>query len=316
MRRHSPHVDPNVLAELNAGLISGTRATRTHAHLAGCQQCARLSADLTEISTLLASVSSPAMPESVSRQLQATLAQEAAERSARVTAPVQANGHGGPMRVLPSRTSPVRSGSVRGGTFGGGGPRGRRGFTGPVAARAFAAAAAACVVAAGGYTVVQLTSNGGAPTAGHNQAEAPQHSATSSGTGVLPFIPLTPKVGSNGADLLSFKVVNSGIDYQAATLGPQIKAELGHVAALGPASSSGAKFLQAPSTQQYGCVTDVTGDIEPAMVDSARYNGRPATIIALAHVGNQVAQAWVVGPSCSADNTDILEHVTLPTSGS
>ena len=36
MKRHSAHVDANVLAELSAGLISAKRATRIHAHLAGC----------------------------------------------------------------------------------------------------------------------------------------------------------------------------------------------------------------------------------------------------------------------------------------
>jgi hypothetical protein len=310
MKRHSPHVDANVLAELSAGLISDKRATRIHAHLAGCQQCARLSAGLTEIAALLASVPSPAMPESVTRQLQATLTREAAERSARVTAPAQAASDGGPDRVLPFRSGPARAGTVRGNTVGG-----RRGFTGPVAARVFAAAAAACVVAAGGYTVAQLTSGGSAPSSDHNQAGAVAGSGASSRPAALPFIGLTPAHGSGGANVLSFKVINSGIDYQFATLGSQIKTELGHATALGPARSSGAKFLHAPSTQQYACVMDVTGDIEPAMVDSARYNGSPATIIALAHVGNQLSQAWVVGPSCSADNPDILKHVTLPTFG-
>jgi hypothetical protein len=309
MKRHSAHVDANVLAELSAGLISDKRATRIHAHLAACQQCARLSAGLTEIAALLASVPSPAMPESVTRQLQATLTREAAERSARVTAPAQATS-GKADRVLPFRSAPARAGTVRGNTAGG-----RPGFAGPVAARVFAAAAAACVVAAGGYTVAQLTSGGSAPSSGHHQAGAVAGSGASSRPAALPFIGLTPAHGSGGANVLSFKVINSGIDYQFATLSSQIKAELGHATALGPARSSGAKFLHAPSTQQYACVMDVTGDIEPAMVDSARYNGSPATIIALAHVGNQLSQAWVVGPSCSADNPDILKHVTLPTSG-
>ena len=314
MKRHAAHVDVNVLAELSAGLISDKRATRIHAHLAGCQQCARLSAGLTEIATLLASGPSPAMPESVTRQLQATLTREAAERSARVTAPAQVTS-GKADRVLPFRSGPARAGTARAGTARGGGPKGPRGFTGPVAARAFAAAAAACVVAAGGYTVAQLTSGGSVPSSGHHQARGAAGSGASSRPAALPFIGLTPAHGSGGAHVLSFKVINSGIDYQFATLGAQIKAELGHATALGPARSSGAKFLHAPSTQQYACVVDVTGDIEPAMVDSARYNGSPATVIALAHVGNQLSQAWVVGPSCSADNPDILKHVTLPTSG-
>jgi hypothetical protein len=314
MKRHSPHVDANVLAELSAGLISDKRATRIHAHLAGCQQCARLSAGLTEIAALLASVPPPAMPESVTRQLQATLTREAAERSARVTAPAQATS-GKADRVLPFRSGPARAGTARAGTVRGNTAGGRRGSTGPVAARVFAAAAAACVVAAGGYTVAQLTSGGSAPSSGHNQAGAVAGSGASSRPAALPFVGLTPTLGSGRPNILSFKVINSGIEYQSATLGSQIKAELGHATALGPARSSGAQFLHAPSPQQYACVMDVTGDIEPAMVDSARYNGSPATIIALGHVGNQVSQAWVVGPSCSADTTDILAHVTLPTSG-
>ena len=105
MKRHSAHVDANVLADLSAGQISGKRANRIHAHLAGCQQCARLSAGLTEIAALLASVPSPAMPESVTRQLQATLTREAAERSARVTAPA--------WRMCGSATSARRRCSAR-----------------------------------------------------------------------------------------------------------------------------------------------------------------------------------------------------------
>jgi hypothetical protein len=253
------------------------------------------------------------MPESVTRQLQATLTREAAERSARVTAPAQAS-IGKADRVLPFRSDPARAGTARAGTARGNTVGGRRGFTGPVAARVFAAAAAACVVAAGGYTLAQLTSGGSAPS-GQPQAGQAAGSGASSRPAALPFIGLTPTLGSGRANTLSFKVINSGIEYQSATLSSQIKAELGHVAAIGPARSSGAKFLHAPSIQQYACVMDVTGDIEPAMVDSARYNGSPATIIALGHAGNQVSQAWVVGPSCSADDTDILAYVRLPTSG-
>ena len=81
MRRHSAHVDANVLAELSAGLISGRRATRIHAHLAGCQRCAKVSAGLSEVSVLLASVPPPAMPEMVSRRLTTAIMEEAAARS-------------------------------------------------------------------------------------------------------------------------------------------------------------------------------------------------------------------------------------------
>jgi hypothetical protein len=305
MKRNSAHVDADVLAELSEGLIGGNRATRIHAHLAGCQQCARLSAGLTEIRSVLASVSSPAMPEQVTRRLTAALDQEAAERSARATTADPARPS-----TSPSDDGPARVLSFRGPAKGQ-----RRGLSSPVAARALTAAAAVCLVAAGGYAAVELTSSGSPSPSGHSAAGARPHSSASSGSAALPFIGQTPGIGSNGSNVLSFRVINSGTDYQTAKLSTQISAELGQGVANGPNRSSGAMSLHAPSTQQYGCVMDVTGDIEPAMVDSARYNGHPATIIALAHVGNQVSQAWVVGPACSADNTDILAHVTLPTSG-
>jgi hypothetical protein len=182
--------------------------------------------------------------------------------------------------------------------------------------RVFAAAAAVCVVAAGGYSTIRLTSSGPASSApGHSRAGAHLAGPGSSGSAAMPFIGKTPATGSHGPNLLSFKVIGSGIDYRASTLRPQITAELGKVAALSPATSYGATVLHSPTALQYACVMDVTGDIEPALVDSARYEGSPATIIALAHVGNQVSQAWVVGPECSGDKTDILAYVKLPASG-
>ncbi len=127
--------------------------------------------------------------------------------------------------------------------------------------------------------------------------------------GAQPFIPRTGDGTGNGPDQqLAFKVVDSGIDYRTASLGTQIKTELNKVGALRSA-------LHTPTTQQYACVSYVTGGTAPALVDKARFQGHPATIIALSHVGNQVSQAWVVGPSCSASDEDILKYVALPTSG-
>jgi hypothetical protein len=259
---------------------------------------------LIEVRSVLASVSSPAMPDPVTRRLTAVLAQEAAERSAR-TATADPSGSpaddGVPAQVLSFR-SPRKSQ--------------RRGLTSPVAARTLTAAAAVCLVAAGGYAAVELTSTGSAPSpSGHGAAGARPQVSASHGSAALPFIGHPLPGSNNGSDVLSFRVINSGTAYRAATLSSQISTELGRSVANGPNRSSGALSLHAPSSQQYGCVIDVTGGTEPALVDSASYNGRPATIIALAHVGNQLSQAWVVGPACSADKTDILVHVTLPTSG-
>ena len=167
MRRHSAHVDAGVLAELSAGMISGRRAARIHAHLAGCPRCARVSAGLSGVSVLLASVPPPAMPAAVARRLSAAIAEEAAVRSGAAVAPVRLAGQ------EPFRPA-ERAGAGR--------PRNR--LTSPVAMRAFAAAAAVCLVAAGGYTIAQLTSPGGSgPVLSPARAAAPLQEPAQTGPG-------------------------------------------------------------------------------------------------------------------------------------
>jgi hypothetical protein len=51
------------------------------------------------------------------------------------------------------------------------------------------------------------------------------------------------------------------------------------------------------------------------MVDESRYDGRPATIIVLAATAQQLTEAWVVGPACSASRSDVIVHTSLPSSG-
>ena len=301
MRRHSAHVDVNVLAELSAGLISGRRATRIHAHLAGCSRCAKVSAGLSDVSTLLSSVPPPAMPELVSRRLTTAIAGEANARS----------GAGSPARPVGQQPF-QRAGQVHADLP----AERRRGLTSPVGARAFAAAAAVCVVAAGGYTLVRLTSPGGSGPALNAGAGGTIHRhAATGGPGPYQVGPTHPGHASPAVTQPTFDVVSSGIDYQQANLSTQIASEMSKVSAVSPDSAAGRRMLHDPSAQQDGCVQRVTSSVKPALVDAARYQGHPATVIALAHKGNQVAQAWVVGPRCSAGTSDVLTHVPLPSSG-
>ena len=301
MRRHSAHVDANVLAELSAGLISGRRATRIHAHLAGCQRCAKVSAGLSGVSVLLASVPPPAMPEIVSRRLTAAITEEAAARSGAPPAGLagqQAFQHAGRAHIGPS--------SER-----------RRGLTSPVAARAFAAAAAVCVVTAGGYTVARLTPPGGSgPVVQAGTGRIVHQHAATAGPGPYQVGPsYTGNGGPRGPAQPTFNVVSSGIDYQHATLSTQVGSELSKVSSISADSAAGKRILRAPTAQQDSCVQRVTSSVKPALVDVARYQGRSATVIALAQEGNPVAQAWVVGPQCSAGTSDVLAHVWLRSSG-
>jgi hypothetical protein len=297
MRRHSAHVDVSVLAELSAGIIGGRRAARLHAHLAGCQRCAQVSAGLSEVGVLLASVPSAAMPAAVTMRLNATIAEEAAARSGTAGSPVQLAGQ-----------EPFR----RAERAGGGRPRNR--LTSPVTVRGFAAAAAVGLVAAGGYMVVQLTSPGrSGPTLspgmnggihyGIQSGPGPYHAAQSPGYA----IPGSPQP--------AFEVITSGTNYQPATLGAQVETELGQMGKIGADTQSGARIRHQPTAQQDGCALLITSRVKPTLVDSARYQGRPAMVIALASEGGQLGQAWVVGPTCSANKGDILTHVRLARAG-
>ena len=48
------------------------------------------------------------------------------------------------------------------------------------------------------------------------------------------------------------------------------------------------------------------------LVDVARFDHKPATIIVTARQGAAAAQVWVVGPGCSASARDVVTHRALP----
>ncbi len=293
MRRHSAHVDVSVLAELSAGIIGGRRAAQLHAHLAGCQLCARVSAGLPEVGVLLASVPSAAMPAAVTRRLSAAIAEEAAARSGTAGSPARLAGQ-----------EPFRRAERTGGG------RLRNRLTSPVAVRGFAAAAVVCLVAAGGYTIVQLTSPGRSGPTLSPGANGGIHYGIQTGPGPYHVAP-SRGYAIPGSPQPAFEVVTSGTNYQPATLSAQVETELGKMGKIGADTRSGARIRHQPTAQQDGCALLITSGVKPTLVDSARYQGGPATVIALASGGGQLGQAWVVGPTCSANKGDILTHVRL-----
>ena len=300
MKRQSAHVDAGVLAELSAGLISGRRATRIHAHLAGCQRCARVGAGLSEVSVLLASVPQATMPAAVTRRLSTAIADEAAARSGTAGAPVRLAG-GEPFRRA------ERAGSGRS----------RNRLAGPVAVRSFAAAAAVCLVAAGGYAIVHLTSPGRSGPGLSPGASAGINPRYGGNIGPGPFN-VSPTHHGNAIRPSSppvFSVVKTGTNYRSATLGAQVTKELSQTGKISGNRAHGGSPAHQPTARQEECALRITSGVKPTLVDSARYQGNPATIIALAPGAGQLGQAWVVGPACSADRNDILAHVQLSSAG-
>src|SRR5215472_8758663 len=74
------HPDAEALARYQAGRVRGFRDRRLAAHVASCARCASVTDQLAAVSTVLASVPAPPMPDAVERQITAALAAEAASR--------------------------------------------------------------------------------------------------------------------------------------------------------------------------------------------------------------------------------------------
>jgi hypothetical protein len=238
------HLDADILAEFHAGLISGRRGARIADHLAGCQQCTMLGAQLSEVSVLLAAIPAPAMPPHVAERLDTVLAAEVTQRI-----------H--PERPRVNEPEPSRH------------PRrtGNRGFR--LVTLRVLAPAAAVLLAAAGYGLSRL---GGGPT-GQSSASSAASTALRAHAPVnaAPESPAEPRAKPALMTPHSFTVHLSDTDYQRATLQKQLDAELRAPVA--------ARSSRAPSSQVVSCVRSVTGGANPTYVESARFGGQPATII-------------------------------------
>jgi hypothetical protein len=310
------HVNAEALALGREGLLGRRAAARVRAHVASCSRCAELDEQLAALPALLALTAAPPMPADLAARLDAVIAAESAGRLRTADA---AGAHAaGPQAAEaataaqpPGPEAPVAAQPVVADATA---PRGRPGVTRRVLALA---AAVAVLAAGGGYLLSRLPSPASSTSA--SRAAAP---SAAGGPAV--------RAGSNAASGGSgYTVIASGTDYRAAQLPAQIAVVLTRyrIAPAGehvtvPAGQAAPR--QAPSNQVLqpsrlaalsGCVTRITGGQRPLMVDESRYDGRPATIIVLAATAQQLTEAWVVGPTCSASRSDVIVHTSLPSSG-
>lgn len=273
MTGQTTHLDPDVLAEFRAGLITGRRGAKVAAHLAECERCSALSDQLAEVSALLAAVPAPAMPDSVAHRLESVLAGEVTRKDDSE----RAGGDSSRDRVKHRR------------------PARHRGFR-LVAVRVLAPAAAIIVLAAGGYGLSHLSGAPTSSTASGTEAEpsaANASAGSAKGTAGRAEFPEIP--GSS-----SFLVVNSPTDYGPATLGQQLAQQVDQKGRTRAAAG------QRPSARLLACVLHLTGGVSPVLVENAHYQGQPATIIVVPKGDGYTA--WVMTPSCLGK----LASTTLP----
>lgn len=277
------HPESDVLAEYQAGLVTGRRRASIASHLAGCEHCAGLSGQLAEVSALLAAAPAPAMPGDVARRLDAVLAAETAKRHSSERAVDDRPAH--------RASSP--------------GPR-RRWDLRLVTQRILLPAAAVLVLAAGGFGLSRVAGSSSSSSAASGSAAAPAATVAGPASGTAAPSSQSHAVPAFEAPL-SFPVVNSTTNYKRATLRPQLETELQRHTE----RALGRPVL--PSGSLKGCVQRVTEGTVPGtlvLVERAHFQGQPAVVI-VAVQGDHDA-AWVTASGCSATSVHVLATAALP----
>jgi hypothetical protein len=305
------HADAETLAAFREELLSRRKAARVSAHLAACSGCAELDAQLTEVSALLTTSTTPPMPDALTARIEAAIAAEAAARAATTAdgavaaaegaVAVGAAGAGadGPRDRAARRSRPSR-------------PRGRA----RLALRVAAVTAAVVVVAGGGYGVAMLlTANPESGTsAGAGSEAAPAVGVNGNASRKAPG-GLGVPAGGGLAPVA--RIVSSGTNYQPGQLEAQVSAVLTqHGASASAATGSSSAHQPAASAPPVpACVPHVTGGQRPLLVDLAEYQGRPATIIVIPGAASGDLRALVVSGRCTAATGHVLATTTFPGSG-
>ena len=321
------HVRVQTLARYRQGDLGPRRSSRIGAHLARCARCRALDEDLAGVTTLLASVHPPPMPEHLEARIQTALATEAARRVIRPEEPVAAAAGG-----------PAGTGSAAGGRH----PQGERPGPGrrapgprvrpAVALRAAAAVAAVVLVAGGIYELAHgaASSSSSSSSAAGPQVPAPEAGQHAPAAGAPAVAPVLPYQRAGGQD--SITPVMTGTDFTTGDLGRQVAAQLaryGRGAAMAgpnaktpaatraPAAPAGrpATFGHMAVSDLAGCVNRIAAGDLVLLVDVARYRGEPATVIVTKPSAAGPEQIWVVGAGCSASRSDLLHHATLSAAG-
>jgi hypothetical protein len=314
------HVDSETLAAFREELLPRRKARQVAAHLAHCARCAGLDAQLADLPGLLARTSAPPMPDALTARIEAALAAEAAARSTPAPAGAAAAQTAGTAAEAPggadAGAAPTQPGNAAGGSR-------RRARPAPAPARSrltlriAAAAAAIVVIGGGGYGVARLLSGGGeagqvssgsgaaaAPEAGRpapRTETGPQHRAASSGS--------KERAGAESPPAPA-AVLSTGVNYRTDQLKTQVEATIARARRKAPSPVPSPPLNGTPVLSS--CLRRVAGNQRPLLVDTARYNDSPATIIVLTTANAKKLRVVVVGPRCSATQTDLITSTVIP----
>jgi hypothetical protein len=315
------HIGERTLARFGQGDLSTRRSVRIRAHLTGCARCRERNEDLAAVTTLLADVQTPPMPEHISAMIQTALAAEAVRRAGVPATASSAGPETAP--TSPGARAPRHERPAPGRRQ----PRSFR-LSSPVALRTMAATAAAVVLASGGYEIATHAGGSGHPKPSVSGPEVSGSSGLagpeSKAAGTAPQLHY-----EYAGRQYSVSALASGTDYAPATLGAQVGQELrqnppsatgrGGSSSLhssaAPAVGSPRTFENVPLGRLQGCVRRLAVGQRVLLVDVARYQGRPATVIVTRASAGGSEQVWVVGTGCSGTRSDLFAHASLAAAG-
>jgi len=296
MTRRDEHPTTDQLASLT---VSGMRPRKTagiQAHLARCEPCAQVSQQLNAIPAILASATYPAMPENLAARTGSAITREAQQRLAAM--PATETGR----RDLPARRP--RAATNVGWHLPG---------LSAAATRLAAAAAAVILAVAGSYRVAEIAGTSITPS-------SPQAGATSQQMSLGPDV----TYGQPGSRH-TIRAVNSDTNFVAAHLRTQaisaVHAAEARGAIAAPSASAATQLTgsaadTAPgrpvtASRLAGCIGLIAPRRTVLLIEIARYQGTPATLIVTAATGVNEAGAWVAGSSCSATTKDVHTQAAL-----
>ncbi|WP_188189028.1 anti-sigma factor family protein [Nonomuraea sp. SYSU D8015] len=269
------HYDLDTLADLAEGLLDVATARQVREHLAVCDPCGELLADLAAVREVLAATPTPAMPMGVALRIDKALAAEAGSRRGGVglaeapdwdelmrdapwerpnQAPEPARSAAGSEEVAPE---PVRLGVVSDdGTVV---PAKRRASRGRRWALPAVAAAAAAAVVGTAVVSTNLLASGG------DGASAPQVVAQPS---------TEPTKSLQKAEVRAYTMTDSGYNYSDNVLKQPLESLFGPMPALGGDDASADKVAE--------CADKVSqrSGLDVFTVDQGQYNGSEALIVA------------------------------------
>ena len=299
MTRRDKHPSANQLASLAVDELRPRKAAKIEAHVAHCEQCTRICLQLGAVRAMLASVSYPPMPENLSARIGSAINREAQQRLA----------------ASPATETGRRDLSARRTRAGVGGSWQLPGL--PVAAMRLAGAVGAVVIAVAGSFL-------GAGTVGTGITRSPS-SPLAGAAAPAQQMSLGPDVTYGQPGLLhSVRAVESRADFVPAHLRAEAISAV-HAAedleafpALQSASTATtmggvaeASFDSPNARRLAGCIGLLAPGQTVLLIDLARFQGRPASVIVTAATVVSEAEARVVGPSCSAVTKDVLTQAAL-----